>query len=1004
MMPDTLPNPPGDQLLQTNRFQSRTQPTPHTQDVNLIWLTISNESKKKFHKLTDQLTLLARTKALIKFLQNCVKNKQIPKTFQIKHTIDLRFSDAGRSKLNNSIKSLQLTHLKLSISEHQKREKSLNDNYLRAKNEFCLCLETTEINIINKELELRFTKLLNCEENKYKAKSLKLQIEKKKNTPPPQDTPPISEKSSNKRRWVKRSIYRRRQRKLSRKPLQNLVINYSDHVLTKDQSQLLNKHISFVPIPDKINFTQLTYDFERFERSMRWKEFHSNKDPSENDSNKEECIFPSKKSNLPNVQPSRALNNFLYGVKSDLFNVQKNKIYPNISPSEKSALNELIKLQKSGKIVIQRSDKGGAITIMNREDYINSVQVDHLSSKITKEDGTILPVYRQIDPVMVKVHYNLIKDEVEAARNSGKISQKVADQLLPDQPSEARAYAMPKAHKDIPEGKKLPPTRLVISGCGSNTENISHFVNHHTKHIPECLDSFIQDTPHLLRTLEERNKGPDIPSNGILVSIDVVGLYPNIPQDEGMLAFKEAINDPKYDKGIVPTSFLMTLLQFVLTYNTFIFNSLYYIQEWGTAIGTKLAPVYANIFMGKLESMILKDFKGRPPDLWRRYIDDIICLFCGSEEELLSFLEHISSFHSTIKFTCEYRLKDVIVKTKWKNNKLCVTRSPLNNIRPRSIDFLDCNIWINENNKFETDLFVKSSDRITYLKPSSCHPKHICRNIPYSLAYRLKRICSSIVNFEIRLKELESNLISRGYVKKVIKNAFDKLKNISREQALKKVVSSKNDKDNVLFAHTYDPRIVPISDSIKKHFVIAQKEASFKNSFPKMPMVGYRRARNLGEHLIRAKLYPNQRYELRNRNGFFVCDKRNNGCSLCNRSNSIVEHVASHSNKKYPVKSKIKCSDTYVIYSIQCKICPKQYVGQTSNTAAKRFNSHFYDVIHKLNKPVARHFNSRNHSASDMVLTPFEKLHVKDRTLLNVRERYWIIEKETATHGLNINV
>jgi hypothetical protein len=71
-------------------------------------------------------------------------------------------------------------------------------------------------------------------------------------------------------------------------------------------------------------------------------------------------------------------------------------------------------------------------------------------------------------------------------------------------------------------------------------------------------------------------------------------------------------------------------------------------------------------------------------------------------------------------------------------------------------------------------------------------------------------------------------------------------------------------------------------------------------------------------------------------------------------------------------------------------------VGQTSNTVAKRFNSHFYDVIHKLNKPVARHFNSRNHSASDMVLTPFE--------ILNVCECYWIIEKETATHGLNINV
>ena len=61
----------------------------------------------------------------------------------------------------------------------------------------------------------------------------------------------------------------------------------------------------------------------------------------------------------------------------------------------------------------------------------------------------------------------------------------------------------------------------------------------------------------------------------------------------------------------------------------------------------------------------------------------------------------------------------------------------------------------NKSNKFETDLFVKSSDRIPYLKPLSCHPKHFYRNIPYSLGYRLKRICSSLVNFEIRLKEIE---------------------------------------------------------------------------------------------------------------------------------------------------------------------------------------------------------------------------------------------------------
>lgn len=408
--------------------------------------------------------------------------------------------------------------------------------------------------------------------------------------------------------------------------------------------------------------------------------------------------------------------------------------------------------------------------------------------------------------------------------------------------------------------------------------------------------------------------------------------------------------------------------------------------------------------MGALESKLLQGWKGRPPEFWKRYIDDILMCFKGTEIELLEFLKYISCYHSSIKFTCEYRLKDKIVKTKFVNGNFVVNNFPINNVRPRSVDFLDCNIWINEKNKLETDLFVKATDCITFLMPSSCHPGHICKNIPYSLAYRLKRICSSCTNFVIRLKELETNLLSRGYSKKIIKNAFDKLKNVSREQALQKVTRN-NQNDRIMFSVKYDPRIPPVVPSVKKHYMFAQKDPTFKSTFPKMPMVGYKRARNLGEHLIRAKLYPTQRYEMRNRNGFFKCSKKDVGCSLCCYSQNITEHIASFSKKQYPIKSRIKCSDTYVIYSIQCKVCPKQYVGQTTTSCAKRFYSHSWDILNKkIDKPVAKHFNSRNHSKSDMIFTPFEKLYVKDKTMLDVREKYWIFTKDTVKNGLNINV
>ena len=52
------------------------------------------------------------------------------------------------------------------------------------------------------------------------------------------------------------------------------------------------------------------------------------------------------------------------------------------------------------------------------------------------------------------------------------------------------------------------------------------------------------------------------------------------------------------------TIYIVQLLTLVLKYNNFTFNGDHYHQINGTAIGTKMAPSYANIFMGKLEKQI----------------------------------------------------------------------------------------------------------------------------------------------------------------------------------------------------------------------------------------------------------------------------------------------------------------------------------------------------------------------------------------------------------------
>ena len=106
------------------------------------------------------------------------------------------------------------------------------------------------------------------------------------------------------------------------------------------------------------------------------------------------------------------------------------------------------------------------------------------------------------------------------------------------------------------------------------------------------------------------------------------------------------------------------------------------------------------------EENIIKE-SGYKPCLWWRYIEDIFFLWEHGENKLKSLIDKINKVHPTIKFTAE--------------------RSKT------SINFLDVTVSLLEG-VTETDLYVKPSDSHQYLQPSSCHPFHCKKGIPYSQA------------------------------------------------------------------------------------------------------------------------------------------------------------------------------------------------------------------------------------------------------------------------------
>ena len=80
-----------------------------------------------------------------------------------------------------------------------------------------------------------------------------------------------------------------------------------------------------------------------------------------------------------------------------------------------------------------------------------------------------------------------------------------------------------------------------------------------------------------------------------------------------------------------------------------------------------------------------------------------------------------------------------------------------------------------------TNLSVKPTDTNRFLDPSSSHPYHCKKGIPYSQALRLNRICSDNKSFDKYCNDLEGWLMERGYNGKMIRKEILRAQEHSRK-------------------------------------------------------------------------------------------------------------------------------------------------------------------------------------------------------------------------------
>lgn len=664
------------------------------------------------------------------------------------------------------------------------------------------------------------------------------------------------------------------------------MINLTNEKFSKLSTTLLCRGSTFC-VKQPINTEQVNLDLAFFYRTLRFAHFFHTHPLNTNTST---YIEHTK----TNHDPPKSISNTFETQMQSL----ENRFYTAESNHLTAEHWELKNLQKLHHLKFCRADKGGCLIIISKTDYNTLVEM-HLKD---------INTYKQLATNVDEATIEKIKQLVAQYSNVLLLQEK--QYLSSFAHKTSKFYVLPKIHKSICIENfcktsaqsflnfgYMPSdlsSRPIINNIQSPTSHLSHFIDALLTPLVENIPGYIRDTFDFL------NKIPRImPKNATFISMDVVSLYTNIPVDFGLeaiqywLTVKRDIIDTRF-----PTQFILHSLELILKNNNFTYNKRYFQQISGVAMGTKVAPKFANLVMAYLEVNIQKRCKemfgvtkttALFNNYWR-FLDDIFLITVLNGNEINELVNIFNNCHPNFKFTHE--------------------------VSNMSSHFLDVTLIL-KGNEIETDIYSKPTDSHQYLHFLSNHPAHIKRNIPYNLAFRIKKIVSNSNTKDMRLDELRNRLISLRYPHKLIEDAITKSFNYNTKPAIH------NKSVNCVFEYSretlkfYKTIVYPTVNNI-----------SLGKCFPHNFSInrGLRQPKNILQSLSQQSTYRVKK----------CLRPRCKTCSiLIERNRSITIN-----NKKCTFNCNMSCVTRNVIYILICNRCKKTYVGQTTLELSKRINLH----------------------------------------------------------------
>ena len=144
----------------------------------------------------------------------------------------------------------------------------------------------------------------------------------------------------------------------------------------------------------------------------------------------------------------------------------------------------------------------------------------------------------------------------------------------------------------------------------------------------------------------------EISDDEVMVSFDVVSLFTTIPVNKACAYIRDKLNNDNtlHLRTSLNTDDIISLLEFILSNNYFVYNNCIYKQIHGCAMGSPDSPIVANLCVEVIEELAIST-SSVPPKVWKRYVDDSFVII--KKDAVSSFHNTLNASDPKISFTIE---------------------------------------------------------------------------------------------------------------------------------------------------------------------------------------------------------------------------------------------------------------------------------------------------------------------------------------------------------------